>query len=320
LELEIESANVEIANLQEIIKNHKIAIGRFFRELQRKDQENIFTIFLKNKSLSESVSEINSISILNASLLENIKEFKNLQSELANKMNETQKKKKSREMEKINLVNRQYIAQDQKEIKRQLLTQTQNKEKIYEQQLSTLEKMQADISAEIEKIETELRKNINPSLLPIARPGILALPITGLITQNYGYTKFAKYGYKGSFHNGIDIGASIGTPVMSAERGTVVAVGDQDRYCPRGAYGKFIVIEHENNLTTLYAHLSRQIVKKGDKVERGDLIGYAGKTGYATGPHLHLTVYASPTFYMGTSRTCGPMPFGGDLDPVQYLE
>ena len=141
---------------------------------------------------------------------------------------------------------------------------------------------------------------------------------TSYVTQGYGRTPYSAR-YPQNWHNGIDIGAPIGTPVLAAEAGTVVATGNQDAYCRKGAYGKFIIIKHENNLVTLYGHLSRQIVQKGDIVSRGQLIGYSGRTGYATGPHLHFTVYAGPTFYMGASRVCGPMPYGGDLNPLGYL-
>jgi len=101
----------------------------------------------------------------------------------------------------------------------------------------------------------------------------------------------------------------------------VAETGNQDKFCPKGAYGRFIVINHTNNLTTLYGHLSLidPSIAKGVIVKRGDIIGYVGKTGYATGPHLHLTVYASATFYMGKSRSCGPMPYGGYLNPADYL-
>jgi murein DD-endopeptidase MepM/ murein hydrolase activator NlpD len=83
-----------------------------------------------------------------------------------------------------------------------------------------------------------------------------------------------------------------------------------------------------NGLTTLSAHLSRYVVENGESVTRGQLIGYVGKTGYATGPHLHFTIFASNTippasagFPEGTqaSRVCGPMPVGGDVNPMQYL-
>ncbi|MEK9173363.1 MAG: M23 family metallopeptidase, partial [Patescibacteria group bacterium] len=122
----------------------------------------------------------------------------------------------------------------------------------------------------------------------------------------------------------------IGTPILAAGDGIVINVTDQDQYrgCRGGAYGKLIVIKHKNGLTTLYAHLSRFIVSIGQEVKEGEVIGYMGKSGWATGPHLHFTVFANNTltparagFPEGTkaSRVCGPMPVGGDLDPEQYL-
>jgi murein DD-endopeptidase MepM/ murein hydrolase activator NlpD len=65
--------------------------------------------------------------------------------------------------------------------------------------------------------------------------------------------------------------------------------------------------------------MSQQIVKAGDHVTRGQLIGYSGKTGYALGPHLHFTIFATPTFYMSPSKSCGPLPVGGDINPIPYL-
>jgi murein DD-endopeptidase MepM/ murein hydrolase activator NlpD len=220
----------------------------------------------------------------------------------------------------VNLASRQQIISDQKLEKQRLLTETQNQEKIYEDEIQELAKRQQEIAEEIEAIDEKLRSEINTGLLPFAFKGLLMTPVSGRLSQGYGATAFAQYGYKGKFHNGVDIAAPIGTPVFAAADGTVVASGDQDRYCRRGAYGKFIVIKHRNNLTTLYAHLSKILVQEGNTVGRGDVIGYVGKTGYATGPHLHFTVFSSPTFYMGPSNMCGPMPFGGDLNPLQYVD
>ena len=227
--------------------------------------------------------------------------------------------------------NRRQIADDNREEKNQFLQQTKNREELYQQQLSALEKMQAEISAEIEKIEAELRKRIDPSLLPLPRPGVLAQPLKELkITQGYGKTDFTAKYYRDSskYHNGLDFGAPIGTEVSAAESGLVINVGNQDLFCPRGAYGKFIALKHNNGLATLYAHLSRQIVAIGQQVQRGETIGYVGRTGWATGPHLHFTVFANSTLTpvqsglpegSRPSKVCGPMPVGGDLDPSQYL-
>ncbi len=320
LSLEINSLDQNITGIQDGIDSKKETIGKLFVELQQKDRENLLVMMLRNKSLAESVSEAQSITSVNKELEKSIAELRDLQVQLSGRLSEEKGKKKSQEIEKLNLTNRQVIVQDQKSEKQQVLTETKNQEKIYQKDLDALIKRQLAISDEVEKIESELRTKIDPNLLPIPRPGVLAMPVMGNISQSYGYTQFAKNGYRGHFHNGIDIAAPLGTPISSAEAGVVIYVGDQDRYCPRGAYGKFIVIKQDDNLTTLYAHLSKTAIEKGARVEQGSLIGYVGRTGYATGAHLHLTVYAGPTFYMGTSRTCGPMPFGGDLDPSQYLQ
>ncbi len=319
LGFELQSVQLDIDKITEQINTKKAALMKLVRELYEKDKQGSLAMLLRNRSLADSFREQQSLSDLNNGISNEVSGLKELGKQLDGKFQDTSSKKKKIETENQNQKNRKAIVEDQKTERQQLLAQTKNQEKLYTQTLDELSKKQLEISAEIEKIESELRSKIDPSLLPIPRPGVLAMPAQGYITQEYGYTTFAKNGYKGHFHNGLDIGAPIGTEVVAAEKGKVVAVGNQDSFCPRGAYGKFIVIAHDNNLTTLYGHLSGYIVKVGDTVTRGQLIGYVGRTGYATGPHLHLTVYAGPTFYMGASRTCGPMPFGGDLDPAKYL-
>ncbi len=83
-------------------------------------------------------------------------------------------------------------------------------------------------------------------------------------------------------HLGVDYGAPIGTPVRSVGDGTVDFAGQQN------GYGNVIQIQHGNDRATLYAHLSRIDVKKGQHVEQGQSIGAVGMTGWATGPHLHF--------------------------------
>ena len=77
-------------------------------------------------------------------------------------------------------------------------------------------------------------------------------------------------------------------------------------------------MEHNNNLTTLYAHLSVQSVKQGSAVKKGEVVGYMGSTGFATGPHVHFTVYASNTF-ITQQRWFGLLPLGGSINPRNYL-
>jgi murein DD-endopeptidase MepM/ murein hydrolase activator NlpD len=93
-------------------------------------------------------------------------------------------------------------------------------------------------------------------------------------------------------HNGIDFGASSGTPVFASASGTVHSAGDG------GPCGNMVQIEHTNNLTTAYCHLSRIVpgLHPGQHVEARQLVGFVGQTGRATGPHLHFAVKRGGSF------------------------
>ncbi len=92
-------------------------------------------------------------------------------------------------------------------------------------------------------------------------------------------------GIKKNPHNGIDFGADEGTPVKAAGDGVVLVALHNFYY-----NGTFVMIDHGLGLITIYLHLSRLDVKKGDKVKKGEIIGAVGSTGRATGPHLHFGV------------------------------
>ena len=86
-------------------------------------------------------------------------------------------------------------------------------------------------------------------------------------------------------HNGEDIGAPSGTPILAADSGTVVT----NTY-NAGGYGNYVVINHGNGYATLYGHMSSSAVTLGQTVAKGQVIGYVGSTGLTTGPHLHFEV------------------------------
>ena len=325
LQLQIQQLGFDLDTISASIDLKQQALQSMLRELQKNDTTNgdLFTVFLKSGTLADGVLEVQTIHNLQNQLASDIGNLKALHDQYDANIKESSTKKDTITAEQADLQNRALIANDQKTEQQNLLKVTQGKESIFQQQYTALQKEQQQIASDIELIDAALRAKINPSALPMAIAGVLEVPIQGDteadITQGYGATAFAKLNYAGHWHNGIDLKAPIGTPVLAAEDGVVVAAGNQDAYCPRGAYGKFVVINHNNNLTTLYAHFSRLLVQKGDTVKRGQIIGYSGATGFATGPHLHFTVYAQSTFYMGPSKTCGSMPYGGDLNPIGYL-
>lgn len=140
------------------------------------------------------------------------------------------------------------------------------------------------------------------------------------ISQGYGATSFAITHYNEPWHNGIDIAANYGAPIESATNGIVLITGNQDQFCPGRGYGKFVVVRTADAKNVLlYGHLSEIKVKESDRVQAGTIIGLVGNTGFATGPHLHFTIFAGDSFYMKNQYGCGLTPSGKDIDPTQYL-
>ncbi|MBE5780685.1 MAG: hypothetical protein E7328_02540 [Clostridiales bacterium] len=108
-------------------------------------------------------------------------------------------------------------------------------------------------------------------------------PTTGTITSRYGYRTGTYSGY----HKGLDIANSKGTPIYAAAAGTVIEADDSGW---GGGYGTHVQIKHNDTYTTLYAHMSKMTVRYGQKVSKGQVIGYMGATGAVTGVHLHFEV------------------------------
>ena len=100
------------------------------------------------------------------------------------------------------------------------------------------------------------------------------------------------------FHSGADLSGKEGTPIHAAFSGQVTEAGFHE------SYGNYLILDHANGFTTLYAHCSRLLVRMGDRVKKGQLIGKIGATGAATGPHLH--------FELRLNGVC--------LDPLPALE
>lgn len=116
------------------------------------------------------------------------------------------------------------------------------------------------------------------------RRGVLAQPVAGRMSSNYGLRSHPILGYK-RMHAGIDFAASQGSPIYAVTDGRVSFAGWH------GGHGKYVRVEHGGSLGSGYGHMSRIAVKSGQQVRRGQVIGYVGSTGLSTGPHLHYELY-----------------------------
>jgi len=155
----------------------------------------------------------------------------------------------------------------------------------------------------------ELTKLVNSkekmiSSIPAIQP-VDSRKLRGAIS-GFGYRIHPIYKIR-KMHSGIDFTAPIGTPIYATGDGVVIAQGGE-----RG-YGNRIMINHGYGYVTKYAHMSRFKAKKGQRVKRGDLIGYVGNTGASTGPHLHYEVFKN-------GKVVNPMNFFfNDLTPAEYV-
>ncbi len=132
-----------------------------------------------------------------------------------------------------------------------------------------------------DRVETSKAKGTNSPQrnwhLPFERP------VEGKITSLYGLQRILN-GKPKNPHRGLDFRSPMGNPVKSTADGIVILVGDH-YYA-----GNSIYIDHGNGVVSMYFHLSKPLVKEGDKVQRGQAIGLSGQSGRATGPHLHFSL------------------------------
>ena len=121
-------------------------------------------------------------------------------------------------------------------------------------------------------------------------------PVKGWVTSGFG-PRVSPFTEKPAWHDGLDIGAAANAPVQAPAQGRVTAVGFDPKL------GTVVKVDHGFGIETLYGHLAKALVKEGQRVKRGEVVGLVGSSGLATGPHLHYMVKVH----------------GQALDPVKYI-
>lgn len=138
-------------------------------------------------------------------------------------------------------------------------------------------------------------------------------PVPGVVSSNYGSRFHPILGYT-RMHKGLDFKAGYGTPILAVQTGWVRTAG-------RGSsgYGNQVVLTHGAGLSTTYSHMSQVVARTGTLVQQGDVIGYVGATGLATGPHLHYELHQNGVAIDPTTVkfTVGPQLRGADLAGYQ---
>lgn len=325
-DLEINKLSFEIGDMEGDIGTNKEAISELLRRLNETDQESLIVALLREGNLAEFWRSVDGLEDVKDALGTRVRELASLKALLEVKRGDETEKREGLVKLKDEYADQQQVLAVNKQEKNVLLTETKSKESEYQALLQQKEAERARFEKEIQEIESRLQFILDPSSIPNAGSAVFSWPLDSVrVTQYFGDTSFSRSGgYNGRGHNGIDLGAPRGTAVKAALGGKVQSVNVQ--VAPMCQYGKWVLVRHANGLSTLYAHLSLVSVNAGDEVASGDILGYSGDTGYAIGPHLHFTVYASDavkfteyTCNSGIKLTIPVAAATGYLNPMSYL-
>ncbi len=348
--LKLNELAYEIADKEDVIRLDKAVLAKAFRNIQSATDATLVEQLFSSETLTEAWTIVDATTDLSRALEEHSKGLFVAKTELAAQHTSVASTKDKLSSLNNELKNQKRSLDLAKAEKDKLLSQTKSQESTYQKLIAKKRAEQKVFESALAGLESSL-KSVGSASIPHVGKGILAWPFKSAfmatcpgksgalgnsfcITQYFGNTAFATANaqiYNGSGHNAIDMGAPSGTPIAAALSGTVMATGNTDSIPGCYSYGKWVVLKHANGLSTLYAHLSSIGVSSGQAVATGDVIGNSGMTGYATGPHLHFTVFASAGVqimtlkqYRGATTPCAnasmPVaPKDAYLNPMSYL-
>jgi murein DD-endopeptidase MepM/ murein hydrolase activator NlpD len=334
-ELEIERLSGSIQTNAARAESHRAAVGRLLGSLDAEQEQAGIEIVLGAASTDEVWGAVDAIGSVRDDLLRAAQALAEANERLTADQLASEVEKKRLDQKTAELAGERESVASAREQKAELLAAAKGTEAEYQRLLAEKVAQKTAFESALREFENELDIAINKDSYAAADHAAFSWPLGGgiTLTQLFGGTEFAKqhaHAYGRPFHPGLDFGAPVGTPILAIGDGEVVATGNTDAV--RGCYswGKWVLVEHGNGITSLYAHMSGIATSEGAEVERGQTIGYVGQTGYATGPHLHLTLYASEGVQVrrfeefktqtGCAGATTPVaPHEAYLDPQDYL-
>lgn len=323
-ELTIQKLNLEIVDKNRLIKTNSDALAESIRRMNQMEQTTLIEKFLGFESMSDFWTDFELTQQLQ-------KRFRDEVNILVDLSKELRQKEVSQKQEKDNLAQQITILAGETEVVQEtvaeqasLLERTRSEEAEYQRLLNQKLAERRAFEEEMLQMESQLNFLIDTNSYPSPRNGILAWPLDNIrVTQEFGGSQFAAQNphiYGRPFHPGTDFGAPVGTQIKSVHDGVVKAVGNTDDFPGCFAWGRWLLIDHDNGLSSLYAHLSRNLVEVGQRVKKGQVVALSGNTGYSTGPHLHLTIYASQGVRVGQYTGTGGCGRAGAIGPFADLD
>lgn len=341
----IKSTDLTIRSLENTIGEkegqiivHRKAIANTLLALSDHDARPLILNLLASAELSDIWRDRSELLGLNTRLEEEIGILRKTRKVLSEEKEAKEKVKKDQISLQGQLSGQKSVVEENQKAKERLLAETKNKEREFQKLLTANLAAQKQFADDLYKLEEQLKITLDPSLLPSKRHGVLSWPLDNIfVTDRFGQVE-------GRWHNGLDLRASMGTPVKAVLSGVIQGTGNTDEKNaefrragkpPCVSYGRWILIKHGNGLSSVYAHLSASLVTTGQTVQTGDVIGYSGGaygvngSGYSFGPHLHMGLLASQGVEIrqltnskgGCQTIYMPIALGANayLDPLDYL-
>lgn len=280
------------------------------RTMEESGQVQYWSVIFKARSFSDLLDRINMISEIAAADQAMMQELDDVAKEIQTAQEDLAAEKESLQNEKDRLAESQVELDEKRaendELLRKLKSEADKLDALEEKYDDEKQRVSDEIAQaekeyneakqreeEERRRQEEANKPTNPTTP--TNPGGDDKPSTAtwrrpvstlIITSRYGYRgTHPVTGKPNDFHNGVDLAMPEGSPIYATRSGTVTMARLSD------SWGNQVVINHGDGYSSMYAHMLRYVVSVGDTVQQGQIIGYLGMTGWATGPHLHFTIY-----------------------------
>ncbi|MEH2277235.1 MAG: peptidoglycan DD-metalloendopeptidase family protein [Nostoc sp.] len=291
----LQQLEADLAVTERSYQERQIATVARLRYLQRSPASVGWAVLLQSENISDFISRRHQLKLVYQADQKILVKL-NAQANLINK----QKTDVEQQKNEIALIREQLLAQ-----KADYQTQAQSQSELIQRLNSdrlALEAAQNQLERESKNLEVLIQQKVaearaaeeaqaktnGQTSMIIRGTGVMAYPSDAPTSSPFGWRIHPILGYR-RFHAGLDFAASYGSTIRAADSGRVIFAGWY------GGYGRAVIIDHGNGMTTLYGHTSELYVSEGQAVERGQAIGAVGSTGFSTGPHLHFEVRRNGT-------------------------
>ncbi len=335
---DIHKANLKLTLLGDNLSNNfsdtEKLKNTYIKLIQRQNEnehQNIYYLLAhESYNFLDFIRKLHQTELLNNKISNTIKSLRLKGSNIKKDQSSVISQKKKLSILERELADRKTVIEIITNNQKVLLKETENEEDKYQELLKEKIDESTDLYRELYEYESALEFAIDPKTIPKERKGLLSWPAeTSRITQSYGCTSFAKRSgiYSKCHHNGVDFGTKYGK-ILAAADGVIKTT--ESSYHSRCGYGKWVIINHNNGISSLYGHLSKFVVREGQSVKRGEIIGYSGNTGVSIAAHLHFSLFLTtglkvvPYSNISSRSACRGFnvpvaPSGAELNPICYF-